>query len=77
MRSGIHNPHGATVSLHENNKAISKFISWRQMLARFTLWLHLPYEIPCVFISCDASNQALAAQFVKKRSKMPWFDKFH
>ena len=53
------------IRLHEKDKAIQEIIFWRNNLIRLNSRVLYPYQVPTVFISSDASNHALSAQFLK------------
>ena len=53
------------IRLHENDKAIQEIICWRNNLIQLNSLVLYPYVVLTVFISSDASNHALSAQFLK------------
>ena len=53
------------IRLHENDKAIQKIFFWRNNLTQLNSSVLYPYQVPTVFISSDASNHTLSAQFLK------------
>ena len=63
------------IRLHENDKAIQEIIFWRNNLIRLNSRVLYPYQVPTVFISSDASNHALSAQFLKGE-RIYMFEKF-
>ena len=63
------------IRLHEYDKAIQEIIFWRNNLIRLNSRVLYPYQVPTVFISSDASNHALSAQFLKGE-RIYMFEKF-
>ena len=64
------------IRLHEYDKAIQEIIFWRNNLIRLNSRVLYPYQVPTVFISSDASNHALSAQFLKGGREYICFKKF-
>ena len=53
------------IRLHENDKAIQEIIFWQNNFIRLNSRVLYPYQVRTVFISLDASNRVLFAQFFK------------
>ena len=53
------------IRLHENDEAIQEIVYWGNNLIRLNSRILYPYQVPTVFISSDAINHALSAQFFK------------
>ena len=64
------------IRLPVNDKAIQEIIFWQNNLIRVNLRVLYPYQVPTVFISSDASNHALSAQFLKGRREYMCFKSF-